>query len=81
MKTISKHQLGRGVRPNVWAVYLIALCVAWPAFSVERTWYHMTTGNGHGFQIFDRKANKITQFLEHPYRYVAPVDSQRNAGI
>ena len=37
-----------------------------------RTWFYMPTGNGHGFQIFDRREGKITYFLEHPYRFVAP---------
>src|SRR3569832_1558980 len=38
----------------------------------RRTWNFMTTGNGHGFQIYDINSNKITQFLEHPYRYLRP---------
>ena len=43
-----------------------------PAHAQGRTWFYMPTGNGHGFQIFDRREGRITYFLEHPYRYVAP---------
>jgi GH15 family glucan-1,4-alpha-glucosidase len=46
-----------------------------------RTWYFMPTGNGHGFQVFDRQQNRITYFLEHPYRYVAPGADDRTWGI
>ncbi len=61
----------------------ITFCVpqAAHAQSVERSWYHLTTGNGHGFQIFDRNAGRLTDFLEHPYRYVAPPDERRDGGI
>jgi hypothetical protein len=40
----------------------------------QRTWNRVTTGNGHGFQVFDASPNayKITTFLEHPYRYLRP---------
>ena len=38
----------------------------------QRTWPYLTTGNGHGFQFYDTARNKITHFLEHPYRYLAP---------
>ena len=48
---------------------------------IERSWYHLTTGNGHGFQVFDRNAGRLTDFLEHPYRYVAPPDERRDGGI
>lgn len=45
----------------------------------DRTWNHLTTGNGHGFQIFDTNKNRITQFLEHPYRFLRkhPSDDKR----
>lgn len=45
----------------------------------ERTWHHLTTGNGHGFQVFDTQKNRITQFLEHPYRFLKkhPTDDKR----
>ena len=38
----------------------------------QRTWSYLTTGNGHGFQFFDTARNKLTHFLEHPYRYLRP---------
>lgn len=38
----------------------------------QRTWNHLTTGNGHGFQVYDSSRNKLTHFLEHPYRYLRP---------
>ena len=33
-------------------------------FAEGRTYHKMTTGNGHGFQIFDREDNKITFFFD-----------------
>ena len=42
------------------------------AHAEQRSWNFLTTGNGHGFQVFDANQHKITTFLEHPYRYVAP---------
>lgn len=38
----------------------------------QRSWNFLTTGNGHGFQVFDANKHRITTFLEHPYRYIAP---------
>jgi GH15 family glucan-1,4-alpha-glucosidase len=38
----------------------------------QRTWTYLTTGNGHGFQSYDSARNKLTHFLEHPYRYLRP---------
>ncbi|MCA9540371.1 MAG: hypothetical protein KC620_15840, partial [Myxococcales bacterium] len=63
------------------ALLLVGLLPATPARAYERTWYHLTTGNGHGFQIFDRRAGRLTAFLEHPYRYVAPPDERRDGGV
>ncbi|MEE2758274.1 MAG: glycoside hydrolase family 15 protein [Myxococcota bacterium] len=51
------------------------------AQQIDRSWYHLTTGNGHGFQIFDLNEGKLTDFLEHPYAYVAPPDERREGGI
>ena len=53
-------------------VPILILLAAAPAAAQQRTWNFLTTGNGYGFQIFDTNANKITQFLEHPYRYLGP---------
>ena len=67
---------------------LIGFCIAMMLSHVNaqenipgRSWYKLTTGNGHGFQIFDRMEGKLTQFLEAPYRYVAPPDERRDGGI
>lgn len=46
-----------------------------------RTWNYLTTGNGHGFQFFDTNKNKITHFLEVPYRYLKPRADPRSDGI
>ena len=51
------------------------------AEAYERTWQFLTTGNGHGFQVFDRQAGRITLFLEAPYRYLAPDDDRRRGGV
>ena len=49
--------------------------------SPGRSWYKLTTGNGHGFQVFSRIDGKLEQFLEHPYRFVAPPDERRDGGV
>ena len=46
-----------------------------------RTWNYLTTGNGHGFQFFDTNKNKITHFLEAPYRYLKPRADPRSDGV
>jgi hypothetical protein len=58
-----------------------ALEGAAPARAEERTFQQLTTGNGHGFQVFDRETRRITTFLEHPYRYVAPGTPARTWGV
>ncbi|MDB4967959.1 MAG: hypothetical protein JWN44_3648 [Myxococcales bacterium] len=60
-------------------VVLATLLVATSASAQQRTWNFLTTGNGHGFQVFDTNAKKITQFLEHPYRYLRPNASDPHA--
>src|SRR5262245_33744341 len=47
----------------------------------ERTWAYLTTGNGHGFQVFDVNKNRITSFLEHPYRYLRPQADPQSDGV
>ena len=69
-----------------WSLFLVGMAlIALPSLTnaqnIERSWYHLTTGNGHGFQIFDRNAGRLTDLLEHPYRYVAPPDERRDGGI
>jgi GH15 family glucan-1,4-alpha-glucosidase len=57
----------------------LLLSAAPAAAQPQRTWSFLTTGNGYGFQIYDSNAHKITQFLEHPYRYLAPNPSNARA--
>src|SRR5258708_5124747 len=47
----------------------------------QRTWNFLTTGNGHGFQVFDSNQNKIVTFLEHPYRYLRAGADPKSDGI
>ena len=41
----------------------------------------MITGNGHHFSLFNRDTGRITEFLEHPYAFVAPADDGGTYGI
>lgn len=60
------------------ACFFASFIVAAAPFSVARadkparTWNHLPTGNGHGFAVYDTARNKITHFLEHPYRFLRP---------
>lgn len=47
----------------------------------QRTWNYLTTGNGHGFQVYDANKNRIVQFLEHPYRYLRPNADYKQYGV
>jgi GH15 family glucan-1,4-alpha-glucosidase len=47
----------------------------------QRTYSFLTTGNGHGFQIYDADRHRITQFLEHPYRYLRPRSDPKSDGV
>jgi len=46
-----------------------------------RTWNYLTSGNGFGFQVFDTNQNKITTFLDHPYRYTGPRADPKSDGF
>lgn len=63
------------------ALFVLALSTSGAALAQGRTWHLLPTGNGHGFQVFDRQQSRITYFLEHPYRYVAPGNDDRTFGI
>lgn len=77
------------LRSGTGCAYQVALVIGvslWAglghgATRYTRTWHLMPTGNGHGFQVFDRREHRIKQFLEHPYRYVAPGDAGRSTGV
>lgn len=46
-----------------------------PSGAPVRTYHVLTTGNGHGFTLYDESRRRFTAFLDHPYRYVrAPAD-------
>ena len=66
------------------ALFLLGSLLALPTLAradkPQRTWNYLTTGNGHGFQFFDTNQNKITHFLEHPYRYLRPRTDPRSDG-
>jgi hypothetical protein len=61
-------------RSFITGAVLATALVAAPreARAENRTLQFLTTGNGHGFQVFDATKHRITTFLEHPYRYIAP---------
>ena len=68
-------------RIGLWAgAVLLCLSTSASADKPLRTWNYLTTGNGHGFQIFDTNKNKITHFLEAPYRYLRPRSDPRSDG-
>lgn len=52
-----------------------------PVHAATRSLHTMTTGNGHHFSIFDRNSGRITQFLEHPYAFVAAANDGGTYGI
>jgi hypothetical protein len=51
------------------------------ALGNTRSYHTMTTGNGHHFSLFDRNSGRITEFLEHPYAFVASADDGGTYGI
>ena len=61
----------------------LALLSFYPAQSqaTNRSLHTMTTGNGHHFSIFDRTSGRITEFLEHPYAFVAAANDGGTYGI
>src|SRR4051794_15789925 len=38
----------------------------------KRTWHFVTTGNGHGYQIFDENNHNTPPSLERPSRFFGP---------
>jgi hypothetical protein len=72
--------LGRSSFAGFVSVWLF-LFAGSQAQAQERSFATLTTGNGHGFQLFDRATGRITSFLEHPYRYVAEATPERTWGI
>ena len=64
-----------------WTLGLWLLPLAAQGQASSRTWFAMPTGNGHGFQVFDRQSNRVNLLLDHPYRFVAPGNDQRTSGV
>ena len=64
------------------AALLLALPIALCSAAADpRSFFTLTTGNGHGFQLFDAKAGRFVGFLDHPYRYVrAPENDPTDDG-
>jgi len=77
---------GVSLRPSLdWKVRMLSVVVSFlsavPALAQERSYYQLTTGNGHGFQVFERETGRIETFLEQPYRYLAPATGERKFGV
>ncbi len=76
----SRRLLGPGVIAAAVS-FCAAFCAARDAGAATRSYNQLTTGNGHGFSVWDAQAKKLTTFLEHPYRYVGPGASPQGEGI
>ncbi len=82
---LTSCSVARAVRSCVLGLALMtAAAVSAPrnahAEPAKRTWNFLTTGNGHGFQVFDHNKHRIVQFLEHPYRYLRPQPNREPPG-
>ena len=67
-----RHRTGLGLALGVAVVACVVAAAPPDARAAEEhTWHSLTTGNGHGFQVFDESTHRITTFLEHPQRYVS----------
>ncbi len=64
-------------RSRLIAIALLLGAGATPSQAVEpvASFDYLVTGNGFGFQVFDKNANAIKQFLERPYRFMRPNSS------
>jgi hypothetical protein len=72
----------RAVRAAAAALAFASSLVAFgrDARAEQRTWNFLTTGNGHGFSVYDAQKNRVVTFLDHPYRYVKPKPDPRSDG-
>ena len=69
---------------KILKISLLSLVLGtWPfeARAAERSLHTIATGNGHGFQIFDTKSERIVGFLDHPYRFLRPNEDIRDDGV
>lgn len=45
----------------------------------SRTFFTLTSGNGHGFQVYDTRSNSVVAALDHPFRFIqAPADLSKD---
>ena len=70
-------------RTSLFSTLAVLSSLAWASSTQAQTrsWSVLTTGNGHGFQVFDRGNGRITEFLEHPYRHVAEGSDDRKSQV
>ncbi|MDX2024079.1 MAG: hypothetical protein SF187_27815 [Deltaproteobacteria bacterium] len=50
------------------------------AATYQRSWNWLTTGNGHGFALYDANTKMLSGFLEHPYRFLRPGPTLQSEG-
>jgi len=77
--SLEEHSLNRFLIVAVAAI--LGGAAPLDARGATRSFFQMPTGNGHGFQVFERYPGRITSFLEHPHRFVAPTDATRESGV
>ena len=68
---IEPRRIGR-ISAALAALAIALLAPPAAAGAPQRSWNFLTTGNGHGFQVFDTNQNQVSVFLDHPYRYLGP---------
>jgi len=60
------------------ALALALTASAAAAVAPHRSFHQLSTGNGHGFTVYDARAAKVTFFSEHPYLAPSPGALTRN---
>lgn len=73
-------------RPGVYGLAAALVLVLGSSASAQEirpvpSFHFLPTGNGHGFQVYDAEASKITTFLERPYRYLRPGPTKEGEGV
>ncbi len=80
-RILSRPRARRTVLPAMFGALLAPLTLAATAEAgPQRTWSFLTSGNGFGFQVYDTNQNKLTTFLDHPYRYTGPTQNPMDDG-
>lgn len=57
------------------------LCGAAIAHAAPATITQLPSGNGHGFVVFDGTQQRVTDWLERPYRYLRPGQDPKGEGV